>query len=163
MKMWTFILALTGALLLASCCSSREGATTRRQEARRQEARRYEVLTLTATVEGITVSGQVRIAHDSIIWASANKIVEVGRALATRDSVWVRSTWTGLDVATDYAGVEKAIGQRVTFDMLQGILESGDAERRIAELARRLGYQATVKITRRERVERLTFPYNKRR
>ena len=49
----------------------------------------------------------------------------------------------------------------LTFADLQGILESDDAERRIEELARRLDITMQVRITRREKVENLSFPFNK--
>ena len=35
------------------------------------------------TVEGISVNGQIRMVHDSCIWISISKIIEVGRIMIT--------------------------------------------------------------------------------
>ena len=71
------------------------------------------------TVEGMALTGQVRIVHDSCIWISVNKIIEVGRIMITptRVSGYVkilnkyydgsyddlRKRW-GIDI--DYATIE---------------------------------------------------------
>ena len=71
------------------------------------------------TVEGIALTGQVRIVHDSCIWISVNKIIEVGRIMITPTRVSgyvkilnkyydgdyedIRKRW-GIDI--DYATVE---------------------------------------------------------
>lgn len=73
-------------------------------------------------IEGFTVNGQIRIVHDSCIWISINKIIEVGRVMITPTRVSgysrvldkyydgtyeeVRKRW-GIDV--DYATIEAMI------------------------------------------------------
>ena len=37
----------------------------------------------------ITLNGQLRIKHDSIIWITLSKMVEIGRAKLTQDSIFV--------------------------------------------------------------------------
>ena len=50
---------------------------------------------------------------------------------------------------------------QLTFKDLQGILESDDVEQKIEELGRRFGVAMRVKILRKEKVEKLTFPFDK--
>lgn len=74
------------------------------------------------SVEGIDLNGQIRIIHDSCIWISINKLIEVGRIMITPTRVSgyvrllgkyydgtyeeVRTRW-GLDI--DYATIEAMI------------------------------------------------------
>lgn len=74
------------------------------------------------SVEGITLNGQIRIVHDSCIWISLNKLIEVGRIMITPTRVSgyakllgkyydgsyeeVRRRW-GIDI--DYATIEAMI------------------------------------------------------
>lgn len=67
----------------------------------------------------------------------------------------------GIDEGIDYRDLRQRIHRNITFDDLQAIALADDAEERIAELARQMGFDATVRITRRERVQSLTFPYSK--
>ena len=150
---------LIGLLVTTGCRSSRE--TTRPQAAPERTARTYTVMTYTATVDGMSVNGQVRMAQDSIIWLNANKFIEVGRAMATPDSVWVNVPLMGQRLSGDYNDVSRKVRTKVSFNDLQEILESPDAGERIATLARRLGYEATIRITKREQVKSLTFPFNR--
>ena len=48
---------------------------------------------------------------------------------------------------------------KITFADLEAILESDDAERQIAELGKRFGAEVKVKITKRERTGKLSFPF----
>jgi hypothetical protein len=117
-------------------------------------------MTFTGEVEGVSVNGQLRVAHDSVMWLSVNKVVELGRAMATVDSVWLRAPLMGRDDALDYADLQRLARTRITYDDLQSIALADDAEARIAALARQLGFSADIQITRRQ-VEHLTFPYPK--
>ena len=96
-----------------------------------------------------------------VLWLSATKVVEVGRALATPDSLWLRAPLLGRDEAMDYAALRRATGVAITFDEMQQMLLADDAEERLNALARRLGLEATLRIKARRRVDRLTFPYPK--
>lgn len=145
-------------LTLAGCRSSRQAAGTASTPEQRRE---YTVMTFSATADGISVNGQVRMARDSVIWVSVNKFIEVGRALATTDSIWVRSMLLPQPMAGDYRDLKRKAKLDLSFDDLQAILLADDAERRIAALAKRMGYDATVKITRRENPSSLTFPFKK--
>jgi hypothetical protein len=67
----------------------------------------------------------------------------------------------GLTQDGDYRDVERLTGRRITFGDLEEILASADAEQRIAALGKEMGYTVNLKITRREKVDKLTFPFNK--
>ncbi len=139
-------------------CRSTQGVSSTPQQAERHD---YTVMTFTGTVDGMSVSGQVRMDRDKVIWCSVSKFIEVGRAMATPDSVWVKAPLLGQDRKGNYNDLSRVAKAPLTFADLQGILESDDAERRIEELARRLDITMQVRITRREKVENLSFPFNK--
>ncbi len=139
-------------------CRSTQGVSSTPQQAERHD---YTVMTFTGTVDGMSVSGQVRMDRDKVIWCSVSKFIEVGRAMATPDSVWVKAPLLGQDRRGNYNDLSRVAKAPLTFADLQGILESDDAERRIEELARRLDITMQVRITRREKVENLSFPFNK--
>lgn len=155
-------------VLLAGCRSSREAARTgadrqggAADSAAQEPQREYSVVNFTATVQGISANGQMRLAQDSAIWVSVTKLLEVGRALATVDSVWVSAPVFGIYFAGNYRDLSKRVGRTVTFAELQQIATSPDAEQRIVRLATELGFDANVAITGRRRAERLTFPFRK--
>lgn len=151
------LLALA-AMLATGCRSSRMAATA---PTAGTEAPRYTAMTFTGDVDGIGVNGQVRMRQDSVIWCSVSKFVELGRALATPDSVWVRMPLLNKRFAGNYRDLERTTGVKTSFAELQEVLESPDAEARIATIAQRLGHNATIRITRREQKESLNFPFNK--
>ena len=158
---------LGAVLLLAGCHGTKRAARTIEppaapvEEPAAPQKRTYTVVTFDATVEGVTVNGQLRMAEDSAMWVSVSKIIEVGRAMCTPDSLWLRAPLLGRDDALDYAALRRLTGKDITFAEMQQIATADDAEERIAALARQLGFDATVRITARRRVERLSFPYTK--
>lgn len=170
MKSKKYILLLTGALLMAGCHVTRKAteptpATTAQPEESPEPVsaphRTYTVMNFTGEAEGITVAGQLRVAEDSAMWMSMTKIIEVGRALATQDSLFLRAPMLGYDVATDYAALSRRLKRKVTYDDLQAIALSDNAEEQIARLAQQMGFSVTIRITRRRQVESLSFPFPK--
>lgn len=159
------LLLATTLLTVAACRSHRETAssspTPPPSDAPSSETRQFTVISFTGTVEGLSVSGQVRMAKDSIIWCSVTKLLEVGRAMATPDSVWVRSTLLGINEAGTFRQAQHKAKINLSFSQIQDMLESDDAEQRLSDLARQLGHPATVRITRRQQVDHLSFPFNK--
>ena len=156
--------ALVLSLTVASCRSTRtlpppppEPEPPAAEPARRA----YTVVSFTGEVEGVSVNGQLRLAQDSAMWLSVNKVFELGRALATPDSVWVRIPLAGRDEALDYAGLRQLTQTDLTFDEMQAIVLDEHAEERLAALARQMGITARISITRRQQVDRLAFPYPK--
>ena len=101
------------------------------------------------------------MAKDSVIWCNFSKIIDLGRALATPDSVWVRIPLLGNNHAGDYGMVKRLTGVSTSFAELQAIVLSDNAEEEIRRLAQRMGHDVKVRIKKRERVTSLTFPFNK--
>ena len=151
--------------LLAAGCHTAKKVTTAPEAAPEVVAtapiRAYTVLTFEAEVEGIAVNGQLRVAEDSAMWVSVTKVIEMGRAMCTPDSLWLRAPLMGRDEAMDYAGLRQQTGADITYAELQQTVLAPDADERLARLARRLGIKATVHIIRRWQPEHLSFPYNK--
>lgn len=165
------VAAIVAAVTLAGCRSGREVTSTPTPvtdttvtdtpRTTPQPTRTYTVMNFTAEVEGVSVSGQLRIAQDSAMWMSVQKFIEVGRGLATTDSLFLRSAFLGHDDAIDYPALRRRIGRKVTFADLQQAALADDAEERIARLANQLGINATIRITRRQQVSHLSMPYDK--
>ena len=151
--------ALVAVLLLAGCNSSRRAARAPEVAVRSCE---YSVVPFTATVSGLGVSGQVREARDSALWVSVVKLVEVARALATPDSVWISVPLADNYFAGTYAELGKKIGRTVSFAEMQAMLHAPDADEQIARLVSDMGYAATVRLGTRRKVEQLSFPFGKR-
>ena len=152
------------ALCLASCHNQRRVASTPTPDNSSVAPRRPRTLTqmqFTAEVDGLAVSGQVRLAEDSLIWVSVTKLIEVGRALATTDSVFLHAPLLGREEATTYADLQRRLKQTITFADLQRIATADDAEQQASALASKLGFHATVHITSRRTVSSLSFPYPK--
>ena len=158
MKTLRLLAVMAAVALMATGCRSTRVATTPTPPTAATE---YTVITFDATVDGVTVNGQVRMAKDSLIWCNATKIIELGRGMATPDSVWVRIPLMGRYETGDYNRVKQLTGLKTSFAELQEILESDDIEARMEGLARRLGHTAKVKLKRRTRAEKLTFPFTK--
>lgn len=163
MKKRPYSLLLLAALLLVVGCRSPKPAADRPspRDSIADDRPLYTVLSFSGTVEGIGVSGQIRIARDSVIWASATKVIEVGRAMATPDSVWVRSTLLGINEACTLDQARRRAGLDLTFADMQELLLSDDPAPRLEALAQRLGRKASLRITRRQQVKTLTFPFPK--
>ena len=155
-----YLLMLLTLALLTGCRSS-QPTTAPKTGGDKPWTPQYTTMTFSGEADGISFSGQVRMAKDSVIWCNVSKIFDVGRAMATPDSVWLRAPLLGRNESGDYSMLKKKTGVDISFAELQAILESDDAEQRIAKLARRLGYNATIKIKKREKVDRLTFPFKK--
>lgn len=149
------------ALAATGCRSTRTAAPTPAPVAVEEAKPDYTIITFTGVVEGIGVNGQVRMEKGKVIWGSVSKVVELGRAMATTDSIWVRMPLMGRNQEGDYRDLERLSGSRITFGDLEDILLSDNAEERIAALGKKMGLTVQVKITRREKAERLTFPFNK--
>lgn len=170
MKNRRYIWLMAGAMLMAGCHVSRKAAEpapaapvpAEEPTAPTQEPRRtYTVMNFTGEAEGITVAGQLRVAEDSAMWVSLTKIIEVGRAMATRDSLFLRAPMLGYDVATDYAALSRRLKRKVTYDDLQAIALSDNAEEQIGRLSEQMGFKVAVHFIRRRQVESLTFPFPK--
>lgn len=72
-----------------------------------------------ATVDDITISGQVRLGRDSVLWLSANKLIELGRAKFTPDSVFVYAKVMNRYFAGTYADLQGVLGISTDYATLQ--------------------------------------------
>ena len=157
-KIFIGVAIMTAVLLITGCRSSEKTPSTPPEV---YQPREYISMNFSGEADGIGFSGQLRMAKDSVIWCNFSKIIDLGRAMATQDSVWVRIPLLNRNESGDYGMVKRLTGISVTYDELQSIVLSDNAEERIRNLARRMGHDVTVRIKRRERVESLTFPFNK--
>ena len=150
-------------LLLATGCSSTEKTAKSTEEERPvvKPKPEYTSMTFSGEAEGVSFNGQLRMAKDSVIWCTFSKFIDLGRAMMTPDSVWVKIPLIGRNDAGDYSMVRRLTGVSVTYDEIQAILLSDDPEEGIRRLAKRMGYNVKVRIKKRERVDRLTFPFEK--
>lgn len=166
MKARTLTLLLLAALAFGACHSSRRTAVAPLPDTTDATQplpphRTYTVVPFTAEVDGMAVSGQLRMAEDSVMWLSVNKFIEVARALATADSLFLHAPMLGYDGAMDYPTLQRHTGVKTSLREMQQMALAPDAEQRIAELAAKLGFNAKVQIGQRRQVQQLNFPYAK--
>ena len=123
-----------------------------------QRVHPYRTANFTCAVAGTTVNGQIRLAEDSIIWASASKVVELGRAVATPDSVIVYAKVMGSCFRGTYDDLYRRFHYRTSFADLQEMLTAPDADARLQSLARRFGVAAEVRIQPWRESKEASFP-----
>lgn len=163
-RLFPLVLVVMALVLATGCRSTRQAAApvvVADSDTPVEVKREYSVLNFSATVAGISANGQLRMAQDSVLWLSVSKLIELGRAMATVDSVWVSVPMMDTYFAGTYAELSLRLGRQVTFDELQQMAQAPDAEERVVRLARELGYEASVSITKRQRVDKLSFPFRK--
>lgn len=147
------------AVLATGCRSTRQTIVTPVEEP--APARELTVTTFTAMVNGVSATGQLRVARDSVMWVSVNKLVELARGMATRDSVWLTLPLGDKRFAGTYDDLARLTKRRYSYDELQAMALADDAGEQISRLAASLGFNAEVYITGRKRVSKLTFPFRK--
>lgn len=150
-------LALAALLLASACCSQRQLAEDS-APVQPQRVHPYRTANFTCAVAGTTVNGQIRLAEDSIIWASASKVVELGRAVATPDSVIVYAKVMGSCFRGTYDDLYRRFHYRTSFADLQEMLTAPDADARLQSLARRFGVAAEVRIQPWRESKEASFP-----
>lgn len=160
-RLWIIALLLVVLAMTACHTTRRVAAPPKPEKAPEVVAREYTLINFTGVVDGISVSGQMRVARDSAMWISVNKFVEVGRAMATRDSLWLVAPLLGRNDMMDYADMRRLTRTDLTYGEVEAMVLGDNPEASIAELARRMGIEMRVRITRRERVPHLTFPFTK--
>ena len=110
------------------------------------------------TTQGITANGQLRLQPDSVLWAYASKIIELGRARLTPDSVVVYAKVANSCFRGTYADLYRRFGYRTNFEEVVKMATADDAEAQIATLLRSLNLDATVKLEPWQKAETLNFP-----
>ena len=153
-------LALAALLLASACCSQRQLAEDP-APVQPQRVHPYRTANFTCAVAGTTVNGQIRLAEDSIIWASASKVVELGRAVATPDSVIVYAKVMGSCFRGTYDDLYRRFWALEAYGAaynLQEMLTAPDADARLQSLARRFGVAAEVRIQPWRESKEASFP-----
>ena len=74
------------------------------------------------TVQGVTVNGQIRMAKDSIVWLSVNKIVELGRAKLTPERVQFSAKLLGKEYDGNYEGLKSRWGIDADYATIEALL-----------------------------------------
>ena len=148
----------TALLLVAAACCPQRHLVEEPVPVQPQRTRVCHTANFSCAVEGTTVNGQLRLAEDSILWASASKIIELGRAMATPDSVIVYAKAVGRCYRGTYDDLYRRFHYRTSFSELQAMVTAPDADEQIQALARRFGIAAEVHILPWRESKEASFP-----
>lgn len=181
-KRFTILLSIVALLAMTSCRSHRhinrektpDSTTVSQSDTIRNQPNTSRVTTpvkptytphyytanFTCTAQGFSANGQMRLQSDSVIWISASKIVELGRAKLTPDSVIVYAKVVNRCFAGNYDDLYQRFKFRTTFKQLYKRVSSPDAEAQLEELFKRFGVEAELKLAPLKEVESLTFPFS---
>lgn len=107
---------------------------------------------------GYKANGQMRIQSDSVIWACATKVVELGRAKLTPDSVTIYVKLMNRCFQGTYNDFYKRFHYRTNFKEVYQMVTADDAEQQISALAKRLGADITLSLDPLKEVDKLNFP-----
>lgn len=156
------------ALALTGCRSQKEAAATR-PETRTETppavvtppayVPAYYTANFACTAQGMTANGQIRMQQDSVIWLSATKVIELGRAMLTPDSVKVYVKVAGRCFRGSYMDIYRRFRYRTTFDEVQKMLTAPDAEKQIEALVKSFGIEAEIQLDPWKKADKLTFPF----
>ena len=119
---------------------------------------KYYTTNFTCTTQGITAKGQLRLQPDSVLWASASKIIELGRARLTRDSVVVYAKVANSCFRGTYVDLYRRFHYRTSFDEVVKMVTADDAQPQIANLLMSMNIDATVAMEPWQQSSALTFP-----
>lgn len=157
------LMAAIAAVAVAGCLGPREtsGSTPSHGGSPSQPSTpRYYTTNFTCTTQGVTANGQMRMQPDSIVWASVSKILELGRARLTPDSVVVYVKITGSCFRGTYADLYRRFHYRTSFAEVTKMLMSDNAEKQIADIIKAFDLDAEVTMEPWKRADRLTFPFS---
>lgn len=118
----------------------------------------YYTSNFTCSAQGVSAAGQMRLQSDSVIWLCATKVVELGRAKFTPDSVIVYAKVMNRCFRGNYDDMYKRFRYRTTFTQLYRRVTADDAETQLTELFKRFGIESQLKMEPLKEVDKLTFP-----
>lgn len=174
---------LVAVVLLGGCRSRKEAAQTTPQpdstasqtatspthtSSSRQDGRspstpvytpHFYTSTFTCNAQGVSASGQMRLQQDSVIWLCATKVIELGRAMFTPDSVIVYAKVMNRCFRGNYDDMAQRFHYRTTFKQLYKRVSAPDAEQQLTDLFARFGIEATIKMGPLKEVDKLNFPF----
>jgi hypothetical protein len=155
-------LILCLALVATGCRSQRDaaGRTPGDNDAATGTTARpnYYTANFEVTARGLTANGQIRMMQDSIIWVSASKVIELGRAKFTPDTVTVYIMMMNRYFRGTYDDLYNKFHFRTDFKTLSETVMSENSEQLLAEMAKAFGIEATIKMEPWKKVEKLSFP-----
>ena len=159
----TTLVAVLLSIMLTGCISQREPAHATHSNPTTPAnppayVPKYYTSNFTCNTQGVTANGQLRLQPDSVLWASASKIIELGRARLTPDSVVVYVKVTNQCFRGTYTDLYHRFNYRTSFDEVVKMVTADDAEQQIAVLLRSLNLDATVKMEPWKQVSSLSFP-----
>ena len=156
------IYGLAVALLAATGCRSlRQTAHSVDNKAVETTAPVYKKARFTYRLNDGEIVGQVRIQEDSVVWASAVKLIELGRARLTPDSVVVYVRMMGRYFRGSYEDVYRRTGVKTSFAEVHAAITSEHPSEGIGQLMERFKMPGTVTLTNWETVDSLAFPIAK--
>lgn len=123
-------------LLLAACRSSRNltdttvPTTVDSVETETAQQRACFAANFYCDLSRVRLSGMLRMMEDSVLWISVSKVVELGRARFTPDSVLIHARVSQQFFRGSYDDAYRTSGYRVEFDQLQRLFLDAYRERR---------------------------------
>lgn len=114
--------------------------------------------TLSCEVQGITANGLLRMQRDSVIWATASKFIELGRAKLTPDSIYVYAKIYNSYYAGTYDDIATIMGQTVDFAQLQRLLSGHILNQEPVSMDFR-GQRIALRFGHYDQPTQLTFPF----
>lgn len=137
-KIWMAAIVTAAGLLAAGCRSTKPAAQEQPKQEAAQQAEapqqhgpeqaaeetgewRTLVGAFDCEVKGIEGTGQVRVAKDSVVWISLSKIIELGRVMFTRDSVFVYVKVTNQYFKGSYADAGRILGIEADYGLIEGM------------------------------------------
>lgn len=87
----------------------------------------------TMEVRGMSANGQIRMRRDSVIWINATKLLEIGRAKFTRDSVTGYLKVGNKYIHCSYADLRRQ-GLDINFQTVQGALTGKGSNRNVVQV-----------------------------
>lgn len=155
-------------VLMAGCISQRPSARSSSPGVRvdvpsgtsSHNTPHYYTTNFTCTTQGVTANGQLRLQPDSVLWASASKVIELGRASLTKDSVVVYVKVSGRCFRGTYDDLYRRFHYRTTFQDVVKMVTADDAEQQIAGLIKAFNVDATVELDPWQQVDKLKFPFS---
>ena len=138
-QLYILPLAVAVALIFATACKSTKPSATPSTKVRPSVADNsmannkiddldFETLSMNFSTEimDVSVSGQIRMLKDRIIWVSISKLIELGRVKMTPDSVYAYVKVKNQAFQGTYEQFQKKFGIAINFDIAQAIIIGND-------------------------------------
>lgn len=149
------------SLFLTLCCLSSAVLATPPDSLQQP---RYLSAPFRCSAQGHEASGLLRMATDSLIWINASKVIELGRAVATPDSVFAYVKINNTYFRGNYQDLKQATGVNTTFAQLQrriqNSLQSNDKKLSANIHTSQYNLQGTAQFSRVDTLASCSFPFS---